>query len=118
MTDKIDPDEENVQESQYEKNQRDFSKGFLVSVLWNSIVAFFLACNLVSYVHASDLSKLWIFGGLWLVVNLVIAIYLYWKNQKALQGFIAGYGVGFLLALIAGIILGKACFDFQNLEGW
>ena len=105
------PTEDDTQESQKNQDNRNFWKGFWISIICNVIVAVIFLCVLPLPFGYAIGSHLLIVGTLLFLINLLITIYLYFKNQRAFQGMVAGFAVGFLITLITGVLLGAICFN-------
>lgn len=99
------PTEEPTQESQKKQDKRNYWKGFWISLLGNGIVAVISLCSGVGF-------GFW--GAILFLVNILIVIYLYWKNKKAFQGMVAGFALGFLITIIGGVFLVAICLSIAE----
>jgi hypothetical protein len=118
------PTEEPTQESQNMQDKRNYWKGFWISLVGNSIIAVISFCSGVGFlfwltpyalISGAGLEELtsypsqWGWGAIWFLVNILIMIYLYWKNKKAFQGVVAGFALGFFITIIGGLFMTTLC---------
>jgi hypothetical protein len=99
-----------------DKTKREFGLGLTISMLGNGFVALILLCQLPYSLNRGGITQsLWGIGVVWFLINFLIMIYLYQRRQHVFQGMVAGFAIGFLIAIISGIFWGAICF---SAEGW
>jgi hypothetical protein len=104
--------------SKQPKKQKDFDKGLMVSLLLNVLPLLVFLCFLVmeSLAHAEGgtgpgTGFLMSFGGLWMLVNLIVIIILALIRREILKGLVAGFAIGLLITIVAGVFLGAICYS-------
>lgn len=106
------PTEEPTQESQEMKNKSEYQQALWISLFLNGLVILIFLCPLaIASFEGAGAQIPWGWGAIWLLVNILIMIFLYWQNQKAFQGMVAGFALGFLVTLLTGVFLGAICFS-------
>ena len=112
MNEEIHPPNEPSREEQEKTKKSEFNQAFWISLVVNGLVVLIFLCQLgFAAFEGPGAQFQWSWGAIWLLANILIMIFLYWQNQKAFQGMVAGFALGFFITLIVGVGLGTICFS-------
>lgn len=103
--------DENEPQADNPKQKSSFGTAFWTSLGINGLTALIFVCGLASTLPYPEMENLYVFGAVWLLVNVGIAIALFLNKPKDFQKWIAGIAVGFLISVAAGVFLGSICFS-------